>query len=183
MKRTETPLKVDSELQAHKTSESFSTASSVSKASKLAELQVKSYSHTCSVFSVLHVTLTPACTIYMNIKSDRKQILDYKQLLVNKSDFWMPFTPNCNSCIFFQLEEEERVGNKVEKKEPPRFQLSSLNPQERIDYSHLIEELGQYAAEDLSALQYYTVLVSTRVGRYISIYRQLIEYRACRDLP
>ncbi|XP_062841967.1 DNA topoisomerase 2-binding protein 1 [Trichomycterus rosablanca] len=29
-----------------------------------------------------------------------------------------------------------------EEKEPPRFQLSSLNPQERIDYSHLIEELG-----------------------------------------
>uniref|UniRef100_A0A4W4ESJ0 BRCT domain-containing protein n=1 Tax=Electrophorus electricus TaxID=8005 RepID=A0A4W4ESJ0_ELEEL len=33
--------------------------------------------------------------------------------------------------------EEEAV-----KKEPPRFQLSSLNPQERIDYSYLIEELG-----------------------------------------
>ncbi|XP_071381939.1 DNA topoisomerase 2-binding protein 1 [Centroberyx affinis] len=29
-----------------------------------------------------------------------------------------------------------------EEKEPPRFQLSSLSPQERIDYSHLIEELG-----------------------------------------
>uniref|UniRef100_A0AAY5LCC4 BRCT domain-containing protein n=1 Tax=Esox lucius TaxID=8010 RepID=A0AAY5LCC4_ESOLU len=28
------------------------------------------------------------------------------------------------------------------EKEPPRFQLSSLNPQERIDYSALIEELG-----------------------------------------
>ncbi|XP_041718089.1 DNA topoisomerase 2-binding protein 1-A [Coregonus clupeaformis] len=28
------------------------------------------------------------------------------------------------------------------KKEPPRFQLSSLNPQERIDYSALIDELG-----------------------------------------
>uniref|UniRef100_A0A8C2XI19 DNA topoisomerase II binding protein 1 n=1 Tax=Cyclopterus lumpus TaxID=8103 RepID=A0A8C2XI19_CYCLU len=29
-----------------------------------------------------------------------------------------------------------------EEKQPPRFQLSSLSPQERIDYSHLIEELG-----------------------------------------
>ncbi|CAJ1082591.1 DNA topoisomerase 2-binding protein 1 [Xyrichtys novacula] len=34
--------------------------------------------------------------------------------------------------------EEERE----EEKQPPRFQLSSLSPQERIDYSHLIEELG-----------------------------------------
>ncbi|XP_056155580.1 DNA topoisomerase 2-binding protein 1 [Lampris incognitus] len=29
-----------------------------------------------------------------------------------------------------------------EEQEPPRFQLSSLSPQERIDYSQLIEELG-----------------------------------------
>uniref|UniRef100_A0A3B5LZJ7 DNA topoisomerase II binding protein 1 n=1 Tax=Xiphophorus couchianus TaxID=32473 RepID=A0A3B5LZJ7_9TELE len=29
-----------------------------------------------------------------------------------------------------------------EENQPPRFQLSSLSPQERIDYSHLIEELG-----------------------------------------
>ncbi|XP_056440120.1 DNA topoisomerase 2-binding protein 1 isoform X1 [Gadus chalcogrammus] len=29
-----------------------------------------------------------------------------------------------------------------QEKLPPRFQLSSLSPQERIDYSHLIEELG-----------------------------------------
>ncbi|XP_060756012.1 DNA topoisomerase 2-binding protein 1 isoform X2 [Neoarius graeffei] len=41
-----------------------------------------------------------------------------------------------------QLEEEEEREKVVVKKEPPRFQLSSLNPQERIDYSHLIEELG-----------------------------------------
>ncbi|KAF5901790.1 DNA topoisomerase 2-binding protein 1 isoform X1, partial [Clarias magur] len=40
-----------------------------------------------------------------------------------------------------QPEEEEEKEIKVAKKEPPRFQLSSLNPQERIDYSHLIEEL------------------------------------------
>lgn len=31
----------------------------------------------------------------------------------------------------------------MEEKQPPRFQLSSLTPQERIDYSHLIEELGE----------------------------------------
>nr|XP_015210452.1 PREDICTED: DNA topoisomerase 2-binding protein 1 [Lepisosteus oculatus] len=35
-------------------------------------------------------------------------------------------------------EQEEEKKAKVQ----PRFQLSSLNPQERIDYSHLIEELG-----------------------------------------
>lgn len=33
------------------------------------------------------------------------------------------------------------------EKEPPRFQLSSLSPQERIDYSHLIEELGESSTE------------------------------------
>lgn len=44
--------------------------------------------------------------------------------------------------LFLQLEEEKEVEKKVLKKELPRFQLSSLNPQERIDYSHLIEELG-----------------------------------------
>lgn len=32
-----------------------------------------------------------------------------------------------------------------EEKQPPRFQLSSLSPQERIDYSHLIEELGEFS--------------------------------------
>lgn len=37
---------------------------------------------------------------------------------------------------FFQEEKKE-------EKQPPRFQLSSLSPQERIDYSHLIEELGE----------------------------------------
>ncbi|XP_045077112.1 DNA topoisomerase 2-binding protein 1-A-like isoform X1 [Coregonus clupeaformis] len=36
-----------------------------------------------------------------------------------------------------QTEEESEAA-----KEPPRFQLSSLNPQERIDYSALIEDLG-----------------------------------------
>ncbi|XP_075309189.1 DNA topoisomerase 2-binding protein 1-A-like [Odontesthes bonariensis] len=36
-------------------------------------------------------------------------------------------------------EPQEENG---EEKQPPRFQLSSLSPQERIDYSRLIEELG-----------------------------------------
>ncbi|XP_062335902.1 DNA topoisomerase 2-binding protein 1 isoform X2 [Osmerus eperlanus] len=39
-----------------------------------------------------------------------------------------------------QTEEEEEEGSG--EKKPPRFQLSCLNPQERIDYCHLIEELG-----------------------------------------
>uniref|UniRef100_A0A8C2J3E9 DNA topoisomerase II binding protein 1 n=1 Tax=Cyprinus carpio TaxID=7962 RepID=A0A8C2J3E9_CYPCA len=37
-----------------------------------------------------------------------------------------------------------------EVKHPPRFLLSSLNPQERIDYSHLIEELGGVVLEKQS---------------------------------
>lgn len=42
-------------------------------------------------------------------------------------------------------DEEEEL-----KKDPPRFLLSSLNPQERIDYSHLIEELGGVVLEKQS---------------------------------
>ncbi|KAL2085608.1 hypothetical protein ACEWY4_018928 [Coilia grayii] len=42
-----------------------------------------------------------------------------------------------------QIEEEEREP----EKKIPCFQLSSLNPQERIDYSHLIEELGGVVLE------------------------------------
>ncbi|XP_051970919.1 DNA topoisomerase 2-binding protein 1 [Xyrauchen texanus] len=47
-----------------------------------------------------------------------------------------------------QIEEEE--SEEAVKKEPPRFLLSSLNPQERIDYSHLIEELGGVVLEKQS---------------------------------
>jgi hypothetical protein len=36
------------------------------------------------------------------------------------------------------------------EKEPLRFQLSSLNPQERIDYSALIEELGESRSSSLT---------------------------------
>ncbi|XP_028289233.1 DNA topoisomerase 2-binding protein 1 isoform X2 [Parambassis ranga] len=49
-------------------------------------------------------------------------------------------------CIAFPLAippvAPEPQEEKEEEKQPPRFQLSSLSPQERIDYSHLIEELG-----------------------------------------
>uniref|UniRef100_A0A7N6FEK2 BRCT domain-containing protein n=1 Tax=Anabas testudineus TaxID=64144 RepID=A0A7N6FEK2_ANATE len=37
---------------------------------------------------------------------------------------------------------DSELEERKEEKQPPRFQLSSLTPQERIDYSHLIEELG-----------------------------------------
>lgn len=40
--------------------------------------------------------------------------------------------------LFYFSQEEKK-----EEKQPPRFQLSSLSPQERIDYSQLIEELGE----------------------------------------
>uniref|UniRef100_A0A672T6J6 BRCT domain-containing protein n=1 Tax=Sinocyclocheilus grahami TaxID=75366 RepID=A0A672T6J6_SINGR len=43
-----------------------------------------------------------------------------------------------------------RIEDKEEVKDPPRFLLSSLNPQERIDYSHLIEELGGVVLEKQS---------------------------------
>ncbi|KAF6720545.1 DNA topoisomerase 2-binding protein 1-A [Oryzias melastigma] len=41
--------------------------------------------------------------------------------------------------------EEEK-----KEKQPPRFQMSSLSPQERIDYSHLIEDLGGIVLEKQS---------------------------------
>ncbi|XP_051538717.1 DNA topoisomerase 2-binding protein 1-A-like isoform X2 [Myxocyprinus asiaticus] len=47
-----------------------------------------------------------------------------------------------------QIKEEEESEGEV--KEPPRFLLSSLNPQERIDYSLLIEELGGVVLEKQS---------------------------------
>ncbi|KAM3593604.1 uncharacterized protein V6R79_016913 [Siganus canaliculatus] len=45
--------------------------------------------------------------------------------------------PLANPLVALEPQEECE-----EEKQPPRFQLSSLSPQERIDYSHLIEELG-----------------------------------------
>ncbi|KAM4688611.1 DNA topoisomerase 2-binding protein 1 [Discoglossus pictus] len=46
------------------------------------------------------------------------------------------------------LEMTERPSAQEELKKERRFQLSSLNPQERIDYSHLIEELGGVVLEN-----------------------------------
>ncbi|XP_066502923.1 DNA topoisomerase 2-binding protein 1 isoform X2 [Hoplias malabaricus] len=43
-----------------------------------------------------------------------------------------------------RISEEEQ---EEKEQEPPRFQLSSLSPQERIEYSHLIEELGGIVLE------------------------------------
>uniref|UniRef100_A0A8C2XKE7 DNA topoisomerase II binding protein 1 n=1 Tax=Cyclopterus lumpus TaxID=8103 RepID=A0A8C2XKE7_CYCLU len=50
-------------------------------------------------------------------------------------------TPKAPS-IAFPLANPPVAPEPQEEKQPPRFQLSSLSPQERIDYSHLIEELG-----------------------------------------
>ncbi|XP_030623391.1 DNA topoisomerase 2-binding protein 1 [Chanos chanos] len=44
-------------------------------------------------------------------------------------------------------EEKEEESERKANRPPPRFQLSSLNPQERIDYSHLIEQLGGVVLE------------------------------------
>lgn len=56
-------------------------------------------------------------------------------------------TPEAPSIAFLLpkplVAPEPQVEQEAKKeKEPPRFQLSSLSPQERIDYSHLIEQLG-----------------------------------------
>ncbi|TNM96509.1 hypothetical protein fugu_016170 [Takifugu bimaculatus] len=50
-------------------------------------------------------------------------------------------TPEAPS-IAFPLANPPVAPEPEEEKQPPRFQLSSLSPQERIDYSHLIEQLG-----------------------------------------
>ncbi|KAJ8375031.1 hypothetical protein SKAU_G00056110 [Synaphobranchus kaupii] len=50
--------------------------------------------------------------------------------------------PIANPPVPPQPQPQEEEESEAEAEEPPRFQLSSLNPQERIDYSHLIDELG-----------------------------------------
>lgn len=46
-----------------------------------------------------------------------------------------------NLLLYFQAAtEDEKADDQPEKQR--KFQLSSLNPQERFDYCHLIEELG-----------------------------------------
>ncbi|XP_010780936.1 DNA topoisomerase 2-binding protein 1 isoform X1 [Notothenia coriiceps] len=51
-------------------------------------------------------------------------------------------TPKAPSIAFPLANPPVAPEPQEEEKQPPRFQLSSLSPQERIDYSHLIEELG-----------------------------------------
>lgn len=51
-------------------------------------------------------------------------------------------TPEAPSIAFPLANPPVAPEPQEKKKPPPRFQMSSLSPQERIDYSHLIEELG-----------------------------------------
>ncbi|XP_018620716.2 DNA topoisomerase 2-binding protein 1 isoform X2 [Scleropages formosus] len=58
-----------------------------------------------------------------------------------------PKTPNtplsvADPPVSAQPQAQNENESKAQESEPLRFQLSSLSPQERIDYSHLIEELG-----------------------------------------
>ncbi|KAM4544166.1 DNA topoisomerase 2-binding protein 1 isoform 1-T2 [Fundulus diaphanus] len=59
-----------------------------------------------------------------------------------EEDILTPKAPSIAFPLAKPLVAPEPQEEKKEEKQPPRFQLSSLSPQERIDYSHLIEELG-----------------------------------------
>ncbi|KAM4718821.1 DNA topoisomerase 2-binding protein 1 isoform 2-T2 [Anableps anableps] len=59
-----------------------------------------------------------------------------------KEDILTPKAPSIAFPLAKPLVAPEPQEEKKEGKKLPRFQLSSLSPQERIDYSHLIEELG-----------------------------------------
>ncbi|XP_014869751.1 DNA topoisomerase 2-binding protein 1 [Poecilia latipinna] len=59
-----------------------------------------------------------------------------------EEDILTPKAPSIAFPLAKPLVAPEPQEEKEEEKQPPRFQLSSLSPQERIDYSHLIEELG-----------------------------------------
>uniref|UniRef100_A0AAR2K9C9 BRCT domain-containing protein n=1 Tax=Pygocentrus nattereri TaxID=42514 RepID=A0AAR2K9C9_PYGNA len=69
------------------------------------------------------------------------------------SELRVPKTPEAPSIAFPiskpAVPPEPQVKEETEKRKqvPPRFQLSSLSPQERIDYSHLIEVLGGIVLE------------------------------------
>lgn len=54
----------------------------------------------------------------------------------------------------------------MEEKQPPRFLLSSLSPQERIDYSHLIEQLGEFSTlgQKIPLLQWEITSTAWRQG-------------------
>ncbi|XP_061661893.1 DNA topoisomerase 2-binding protein 1 isoform X2 [Syngnathoides biaculeatus] len=59
-----------------------------------------------------------------------------------QNDILTPEAPSIAFPLAKPLVAPEPEEAREEVKTPPRFQLSSLSPQERIDYSHLIEELG-----------------------------------------
>ncbi|XP_030254218.1 DNA topoisomerase 2-binding protein 1 [Sparus aurata] len=59
-----------------------------------------------------------------------------------ENDLLTPEAPSIAFPLANPLVAPEPQEEREEAKQPPRFQLSSLSPQERIDYSHLIEELG-----------------------------------------
>ncbi|KAI2649116.1 DNA topoisomerase 2-binding protein 1-A [Labeo rohita] len=61
-----------------------------------------------------------------------------------------PVTPEAPPLAFPTSKPAVPSIPQEEVKDPPRFLLSSLNPQERIDYSHLIEELGGVVLEKQS---------------------------------
>ncbi|XP_015284211.1 PREDICTED: DNA topoisomerase 2-binding protein 1-A-like, partial [Gekko japonicus] len=85
------------------------------------------------------------------------------------------------------IKTDQKSDDEPEKQR--RFQLSSLNPQERIDYSHLIEELGGVVLEKQcfdprcthtvvgSPLRNEKFLASMAAGKWV-LHRSYLE--ACR---
>ncbi|XP_059182443.1 DNA topoisomerase 2-binding protein 1 [Centropristis striata] len=59
-----------------------------------------------------------------------------------ENDILTPKAPSIAFPLTKPAVAPEPQEEREEEKQPPRFQLSCLSPQERIDYSHLIEELG-----------------------------------------
>ncbi|MEQ2202488.1 hypothetical protein XENOCAPTIV_003154 [Xenoophorus captivus] len=77
--------------------------------------------------------------------------------------------------LFHFCQEEKKEG-----KQTPRFQLSSLSPQERIDYSHLIEELAVTTVQ--GAFSGWTVMLNIDQSRE-SGFRRLLQSGGAKVLP